>query len=95
VLAYATALLLCAAGWASAQTPAQRLAVWSQAATARHIARENAARDAATASLKAQIEQLEQMPEVLPGTVGCPPQPRNPIHAKAGQEACWGAANSN
>lgn len=54
---------------AMAQTPAQRLAAWSQAVMRRQIEHAQAERAADTAKLEAQIRQDEQTPEVLPDTV--------------------------
>jgi len=61
------ALLLCGlSGTAFAQTPAQRLAAWSQAIMQQRIDRADAERDVAVAKLEAQVRQTEQKPEILP-----------------------------
>lgn len=73
----AAVFLLCSyGGTAEAQTPAQRLAAWSQAIMRRQIDRADVERSAETAKLEAQIRQDEQTQEVLPNTA------RSPLNAR-------------
>lgn len=60
------ALFLCALGGiAVAQTPAQRLASWSQAIMRQRIDRAEAERDAGVVKLEAMITQMERQADVL------------------------------
>jgi hypothetical protein len=61
-----TAVLLCGlAGAAIAQTPAQRLAAWSQTVMRHRIENAAAAREAEKGRLESMIKQMERQTEIL------------------------------
>jgi len=59
-------LFLCSVGGAAiAQTPAQRLAIWSQAIMQHRIERAEAEREAEVGRLETMIKQMERQAEAL------------------------------